>query len=91
MRNTNHTSRLALEAFVCAAWRLGWGASGLPPLPWNYWWTEVFGVLEVIQNQLKTRIHTMSTGQTTINSSGLLKDSREIKQHLSLPPSRKKR
>lgn len=49
------TWRQASEAFVCAGWRPGWGASGLPPLPLNYWWTEESGVLAEIQNQLQIK------------------------------------
>lgn len=45
---------------MCVGWRPGWGASGLPPLPWNYWWTEASGVLAEIQNQLQnTRVQTL--------------------------------
>lgn len=40
---------------MCAGWRPGWGASGLPPLPLNYWWTEESGVLGGIQNQLQNK------------------------------------
>lgn len=40
---------------MCVGWRPGWGASGLPPLPLNYWWTEESGVLGGIQNQLQNK------------------------------------
>lgn len=40
---------------MCVGWRPGWGASGLPPLPLNYWWTEESGVLVGIQNQLRNK------------------------------------
>lgn len=56
---------------MCVGWRPGWGASGLPPLPLNYWWTEESGVLGGIQNQLQnqdTENEKQSTQITSIQS-----------------------
>lgn len=47
------------------------GASGLPPLPLNYWWTEESEVLAGIQNQLQNKDMHTEYWETTIKSSGL--------------------
>lgn len=81
---------------MCAVWMLAWGASGLPLLPSNYWWTEGSGGLGGILNQLQNKdIHILSTGKTT-TTSGLkkFKDYRELERAPSpplLPPGIKAR
>lgn len=47
-------------------WMLGWGASGLPPLPSNCWWTEESGVLAGSRNQLQDKETHTEHQETTI-------------------------
>lgn len=73
---------------MCAGWRLGWGASDLPPLPLNYWWTEESGVLAAIQNQLQNKDIRIEYLFTTIKS--CLKNVfcfiPQISKHIPRPP-----